>query len=94
MWFTEGKLDENELKIRLEEIALNNSAFLCRLETQMATSADFDKAQKDEEKLELVTEGFAIHSLIHYFGKAHLAASSKMSLVARDNLEEICAKAK
>ena len=94
MWFTQGKLDENELKIRLEEIALNNSAFLCRLETQMATSADFDKAQKDEEKLELVAEGFAIHSLIHYFGKAHLAASLKMSLVARDNLEEICAKAK
>jgi len=77
----------------MEEIAFNNATFLARLETQMGTSTDFDKSPH-ADKIQLVTEGFALHSLLHYFGQKYLQSKGKISLVAQDNLTEIVLKAK
>ena len=75
------------------KIAFNNATFLARLETQMGTSTDFDKPPH-ADKIQLVTEGFALHSLLHYFGQKYLQSKGKISLVAQDNLTEIVLKAK
>lgn len=60
-------VNEGEMVIRLNEVAFNNATFMARLHNEMATIDDFTSAGKAEQ-FRIMSEAFAVHSVISYLG--------------------------
>jgi hypothetical protein len=88
LWFS-NDLNEEEMKLRLEEIVFNNAGFMARLHTMMPRVTDFDKVISNE-KVEHMCDVFAAYSVIAKFGAEYLTTCSGPSICV-DNLED-CVK--
>jgi len=85
-WFSDS-YDSQRTMLRLQEIAFYNAAVLCRIHNQLANIADFDRAKTTSEKLVIMCQVFAVHSIINSFGKKHAAAEKAPQFVlCNDNL--------
>jgi len=52
MWFTEARLyNENDMMLRISELAFYNAGFLARLYTELCGAVDFETCDNSAKKI-------------------------------------------
>ena len=65
-----SQLNENleMIAMRLQECAFMNAKFTRRLDHEMTTQTNLDKAQNDAERCKIIRDTFSIHLVLSFFG--------------------------